>query len=114
MGSAAQSVPATLEPDASSVFVHLERIRPGELSDIDLVRDQSSFRAPVVQQEGGWLEVEGRRSVRPEVERHLVRDARRYLRQATAEARDDRSVCMAAEDALDLRVTADHRLESTG
>src|SRR3954451_12911981 len=60
---------------AGSLACNLEGIRSGEVSDVILMRDQPCLRPPMVQEEGGWLHVERRRTIRAQVECHLVGDA---------------------------------------
>src|SRR5262252_9033007 len=71
------------------------------------VRDEPEPVAPVMQLITGRLERKGEPRFGPEVERDLMRGARCCAGERASKAGFDRSVEMAAENPLDLRVVAD-------
>src|SRR5258707_14932419 len=56
----------------SLVCVAGKRIGAGKLADIGLVGDDTDIGRPAMQMEGWRLEVEARRPIRVEIERHLM------------------------------------------
>src|SRR5207237_2067853 len=90
-----------------------EQVWPVEVADIARVADQAGLGGPDVGLAGRRLHRE-RQWLLLEVERHLMRRARRGARQSPAHARLDRAMQVAGHDALDLRMASDDPGELAG
>src|SRR5207249_8784141 len=90
-----------------------EEVRPVELADVARVSDQARRGIPDVELARGRLHRERQRLVL-EVERNLVRRARRGRGERPAHEGLDRSMQVAAHDALDVPMPADDFGELAG
>src|SRR5207244_4605629 len=98
--------------DQDPAFV--ERIRAGEITDGPGMRDQAGSFTPKMQLESGRFHHESRLRVVGQIQRHLMRGTGACRGDAAAKAGDDRSMQVSGNNALDLRVARDDRLQCVG
>src|SRR5258706_13253531 len=84
--------------------LRVEGIGPFKLTNIRSMRYHAGRRSPGVNIVRGWFHDEGLGRIGREIERDLVRGARRRARDGAGEARLDRAMQVAAQDAFDLRM----------